>query len=172
MKGILAGIAGIILLYFMSNIWGRKQRVIAKENEIVIRLNSFFFRFIKICTIFCSIFGALGITGIMGGLYTDLEDIIWIIHIFVTAVIFWGIWIYFSKKRIVVKNDIIYLQVLWKKYVIANCSNIKQTKNKLIFYENKRKITAITPIYEGYSEILGWMERQRGNNELTRIKSE
>ena len=112
MKGILAGIAGIILLYFMSNIRGRKQRVIAKENEIVIRLNGFFFRFIKICTIFCSIFGALGITGIMGGLYTDLEDIIWIIHIFVTAVIFWGIWIYFRKKRIVVKNDIIYLQVL------------------------------------------------------------
>lgn len=166
------GAAGVIIVYFVSNIQGRQRGGNTKENEIVIRLNAFFYKFIKICTIFFSIFGLLGIIGIFGGLYKNFEDILWIIEIFVIALIFWCIWAYFKTKMVIIKSNKMYLHVLWKKYEIIDCSDIKKTKNKLVFYKNKKKITTITPIYEGYSDIIKWIEEQSLNFGGCRMKGD
>lgn len=133
----------------------KEKGCITRNGEIVSKLNTGFYKMIRNSAIVFSPFALLGGMGVCNK-WVDAEDVFWIGVVIISDILLWGYYIYFSKKKIVIGDEKIMIYLLFHQYnlkIEEIEDTVKYTPDKIVFYLNNKKITTLTPIYQGYEEI-------------------
>ena len=158
-----------ILLFGALLFFSRKQKYVneysKKENVILIQMPPILLRLISVFFGVCGIFGALGIFGFVTQAFQTGVDTIYALLISVCALLFGFLRLYCREKRILIKGAYMRIETLFQKADFHRDDIVYrftgENNEKIIFYQNGKKLTFVDALYPGYQELLCWLEKEK-----------
>lgn len=158
-----------ILLFGALLFFSRKQKYVnaysEKENVILIQMPRILLRLISVFFWVCGIFGALGIFGFVTQAFQTGVDTIYALLISVCALLFGFLRLYCREKRILIKGAYMRIETLFQKVDFHRDDIVYrftgENNEKIIFYQNGKKLTFVDALYPGYQELLCWLEKEK-----------
>lgn len=150
---------GILLFYGRKGTSGRKD---FSHKAILIQMPPIF---IKMLSVFLWIFGGFGVLAMFGFVtqtFSTRTDTIYAVLLAGCVLILAYLRLYCRKKKLLIKGEFIRIETLFQKADFFR-KDIKYqftglNKDTLIFYQNGKKLTFVTPSYTGYQKLLCWLE--------------
>lgn len=162
-----------ILLFGALLFFDRKQihaeEHSAKGNVILVRMPPILFWVLSAFLWFSGIFGTLGMLGFLTQAFQTGADTVYAGLIGVCALLLAFLRLYCRKKKILIKGADIRIETLFQKVdfhrddVVYRFTGLNN--DKVVFYQNGKKLTFVDPSYTGYQKLLCWLEK-RGESEV------
>lgn len=157
-----------ILLFF-----GRKQKHTknyhSHNSVILIQMPQYFLRMLSIFLWVFGIFGTLGMFGFVTQAFQTGADTIYAVLLGGCVLLLAYLRLYCRKKKLLIKGEYIRIETLFQKAdfyrddVVYRFAGLDH--DKIIFYQNNKKITFVDPSYIGYEKLLCWLEEKEEREE-------
>ena len=109
------------------------------------------------------IFGALGMFGFVTQAFQTGADTLYAGLIDGCVLLFAYLRLYCRKKQLLIKGEYIRIETLFQKAAFHRDDVAYRftgpDHDKIIFYQNGKKLTFVDPSYTGYEKLLRWLEK-------------
>lgn len=156
-----------LLLFGILLFLGRKQRHMEKHHShtsvILVQMPPILFGALSAFLWIFGIFGTLGMFGFVTQAFQTGADTLYAGLIDGCVLLFAYLRLYCRKKQLLIKGEYIRIETLFQKAAFHRDDVAYRftglDHDKIIFYQNGKKLTFVDPSYTGYEKLLCWLEK-------------